>query len=64
MRIMLELLTEDGQFQVLLILFLALTYGGNYRLNHMWPLNPLMEKLDECTRLSRKLRQSGATRKP
>ena len=27
-----------------------------YRFNHLWYLSPLMDKLDSCTRLSRKLR--------
>ena len=64
MRIMLELSTEDGQFRVLLILSLALLSDINYTFKQIQPLNPLMDKLYACTRLTRKLRMSGDTWKP
>ena len=55
-RIMLEFWIEDGQFQVLFILSLALISIVKYRFNQLWTLTPLMEKLDACTSVSRKLR--------
>ena len=64
MRIMLEFSTEDGQFQVLYILCLVLLSPGNYILNQLYNLTPLMEKLDARTKMSRKLRLSGDTWKP
>ena len=64
MWIMIELSTEDGQFQVLFILCLVLLSSGKYISNQLQTLNPLMKKLDACKRLSRKLRLSGYTWKP
>ena len=52
-RIILELLTEDGWFQELFILFLVLKYLGKYRFNHMQPMTPLMDKLDAYKRLTK-----------
>ena len=64
MKIVLEVSTEDGQFQVLFILSLAFLNAGQYRSNHMWPLNPLMERLDACTNMSRRINLSGDTSYP
>ena len=47
-------------FRALIILFLEFWSSGKYIFNHLQHLSPLMEKLDSCTRLSRKLSQSGA----
>ena len=43
---MLELSTEDGQFQELFILCLVLLSSWKYRFNQIQPLNPPIEKLD------------------
>ena len=64
MRIMIEFSTEDGQFQVLFMLSLVFISDWKYIFNHLWPLTPLVDKLDVFTRLSIKLRLSGDTRKP
>ena len=64
MSIMLELLTWDDQFQELFILYLAFMSSGKYRFNQLWPLTLLMDKLDACSILSRKLRLYNDTRKP
>ena len=61
---MLELSTEDGQFQLLCMLSLALLSDVEYIFNQLYPLNPIMEKLDARTGISRKLRLSGDTWKP
>ena len=63
-RIMLELSTEDGHFQLFFILCLVLLSSRNYIFNQIYPLNPIMEKLDSCARLSRKLRLSRDTCNP
>ena len=60
-QIMLESLTEDGQFQVLFTLYLMLLSAGKYRFNQIQPMTPLMDNLDKCTRLSRKIITSGDT---
>ena len=41
-RIMQEVLTEDGTFQILFTLFLELQSSGKYGYNRLWPLDPLM----------------------
>ena len=64
MRIMLELSIDDGHFQVFLILCLLLLSSGKYRFNQLYPLTPLIDELDACTGLSRKLRLSGDTWNP
>ena len=61
MQIMLKLLKEYSLFQALFILFLVLLSDGKYRLNQVCNMNPLMDKLDACIRIPRKLRQSGDT---
>ena len=60
-RIVIEFSTEYGQFWVLFILSLVLLSSLNFRFNQLYPLTPLMEKLDAFTRLSIKLRISGET---
>ena len=55
MRIMLELLTEYGQFQVLFVLSLALLSAGKYGFNQLWPLTRPMDKLYACTSLSKRI---------
>ena len=61
MQIVLEFSTEDGQFRVLYILCLVLLYAGNYIFNQIQQFTPLMEKLDACTNLLRKLKLSVDT---
>ena len=64
MCIVLELSTEDGQFQVLYILCLVFLSAGKYIFNQLQHLTSLMDKLDACTRLSIKIRLSGDTWNP
>ena len=64
MRIMPELSTEDGQLQVLFILFLVFMSAGKYIFNQPQPLTPLMDKLDAFTRTLRKIRLFGNIWKP
>ena len=64
MWIILAFSTEDSQFQVLFILSLELMYAVKYRFNQLQPLTPLMEKLDTCTRITKKIRLSGDTWRP
>ena len=54
MWIMLQFSTEDGHFQALCTLFLAFLSNGNYRFNYLCYLNPMMDKVYACKRLSRK----------
>ena len=51
MRIILELPTGDGQFQVFFILSLLFLFIGKYIFNELKHMTPLMEKLDAFTRL-------------
>ena len=44
MRINLEISTENGQFQLFVIICLVLLYDVNYRFNQLYPLTPLMDK--------------------
>ena len=62
--IMLEISTEDCQFQVLFILFFVFLFDGKYMFSHIKPMAPLVDKLDACASLSRKLRLCGDTWKP
>ena len=64
MRIMIKLSLEESQFQVLFILSLVLLSSGKYRFNQIYPLTPLIYKLDACTMLSIKIRLSVDTCKP
>ena len=64
MLIMIEFSTEASQFQSLFILSLVFLSHVKYRFNQLQSLNPLVEKLDACTSLSRKMRLSGDTCKP
>ena len=59
MRTIIELSTYNGQFKALFILYLAFLSDGKHRFNNMWNLNPLMDKLDARTRMSRKIRLYG-----
>ena len=61
---MLEFSTEDGQFQVLFILLLVLPSDGKCRFNQIYPMTPLVDKLDACARLSGKLNIYGDKWKP
>ena len=61
MQTMPELSTEDDHFWVLFTLYLVLLSAGKYRLSQIQHLNPLMEKLDACTNLLRKIQLSGDT---
>ena len=56
-----KILTEDGLFQVLSILFLGFLSSRKYRFSQLWPLTPLMDKLYACTSLSIKLSLSCDT---
>ena len=56
-----QLLTENGLFQAWLILFLEFQSTGKYIFDQMYPLTPIVDKLDICTRISGKIRQSGDT---
>ena len=57
-------LNRRRSFLVLFILCLVLLSAGKYRFNQLYPLTPMMDKLDTFTRMSRKLRLSGDIRKP
>ena len=64
MQIILELSTEEGQFQVLFILFLVFLSVGKYIFKQIYPLTPLMEILYAFTNLSIKLSLSRDIFKP
>ena len=53
MWIVLELSTEDGHFQVFIIICLVLLSAENYIFNQLYTMTSLMDKLDACTRLSK-----------
>ena len=59
-----ELSTEDGQFKILFMLCLVSMYAGKCIFHQIYTMDPLMDKLDACTSLSRKIRLSGDTWKP
>ena len=61
MHIIPEFSTEDGQFRVLSIIYLVFISSGKYRFSQLQHLIPLMDKLDACTNLLRKLKFSGDT---